>query len=338
MRPAPAGGLEALPLPGGEPTGLWAAAAVLRAAAAAATGAPLASGGGQVPVLDGWSGEAATAARSELVVVAARELAAADRLTRAAAVLCGYADELDAAQRSVATLQALVGRQPAGRSTGDPSRDGAVAHRVDLRGRRGRPPARRRRGGAPAARAGRRGRRRGPSGTVRAARSGLGGPAADRRRGPGGRPGRPSRRVRCRGPRGGAGRGHPGPGRPGGRHRRRRRGRRPAAGRLGARSRDPVVAQALWERLDPRAGRSAGRRPDRVTRRSRRGGGAAPPRCRTGRRRRTRSMQPRPTRPRGPGWTRGASPGWPRGPHGSVRCGARARDGRWPPPGSRACC
>src|SRR4051794_1962450 len=105
MRPGPAGGLEALPLPGGEPAGLWAAAAVLRAAAAAASGVPLASRGGQVPVLDRWSGEAATAARSELVVVAAREVAMADRLTRAAGVLCGYADELDAAQRSAATLQ-----------------------------------------------------------------------------------------------------------------------------------------------------------------------------------------------------------------------------------------
>src|SRR5438045_3144945 len=63
MRPGPAGGLEALPLPGGEPARLWAAAAVLRAAAAAASGVPLGSRGGAVPVLDRWSGEAAPADR-----------------------------------------------------------------------------------------------------------------------------------------------------------------------------------------------------------------------------------------------------------------------------------
>ncbi len=104
MRPAPGDGLAALPLPTGEPAALWAAATVLRAAAAAVTEAQLARSGGRLP-LTGWSGEAATCAHAELVVVAAQETAAADRLVRAAVVLSGYADELDAAQRSVATLQ-----------------------------------------------------------------------------------------------------------------------------------------------------------------------------------------------------------------------------------------
>ena len=106
MRPAPGGGLDALPMPLGEPSGIWAAAATLRAVAAAVGGAPLAASGGRLPVLADWSGEAATAAAGELILVAAREAAMVDRLTRAAAVLSSYADELDAAQRTAATLQA----------------------------------------------------------------------------------------------------------------------------------------------------------------------------------------------------------------------------------------
>ena len=105
MRPTPGGGLDALPMPPGEPSGIWAAAALLRAAAAAIGGASLAAGGGRLPVLAGWSGDAATAATTELALVAGLEAAMRDRLTRAAVVLSGYADELDAAQRSAATLQ-----------------------------------------------------------------------------------------------------------------------------------------------------------------------------------------------------------------------------------------
>ncbi|MEP6651111.1 MAG: hypothetical protein ABJA74_14560, partial [Lapillicoccus sp.] len=105
MRPGPGGALDALPMPLGEPTGLWSAAAALRAAAASVSVAPLASSGGAISSLDAWTGDAANAAGSELAVVAQREQAMADRLTRAAAVLGTYADELDAAQRTVATLQ-----------------------------------------------------------------------------------------------------------------------------------------------------------------------------------------------------------------------------------------
>ena len=93
-------------MPPGEPSGIWSAAALLRAAAAAIGGASLAAGGGRLPVLAGWSGDAATAATTELALVAGLEAAMRDRLTRAAVVLSGYADELDAAQRSAATLQA----------------------------------------------------------------------------------------------------------------------------------------------------------------------------------------------------------------------------------------
>ena len=106
MRPAPGDGLHALPMPQGEPSSIWSAAATLRAAASAVEVAPLAASGGRLPVLAEWSGEAATAAAGELTLVAAREAAMVDRLTRAATVLSGYADELDAAQRSAATLQA----------------------------------------------------------------------------------------------------------------------------------------------------------------------------------------------------------------------------------------
>ncbi len=103
MRPDSA--VAALPMPLGEPGGLWSAAGALRAAAEAVTRAPLAASGGQVGPLDGWTGEAAAAAREELTVVARREVAMADRLVRAAAVVGAYGDELDAAQRTVATLQ-----------------------------------------------------------------------------------------------------------------------------------------------------------------------------------------------------------------------------------------
>ncbi len=330
MRPGPGGGLEALPMPRGEPSGLWAAAAVLRAAAAAATGAPLASrrrAGAGARRLVGRGGDGGDG--PSWSSVAARETAMADRLTRAAAVLCGYADELDAAQRSMATLQALVGREPAGRPAGAAARDGAAAVAATYGVVVGRPPARRRRRGAPAARAGRRGRRRGPSGTA-ARRDALGwadppptdaavraavlaglpvvsGVAAQR----GGSRPWPTWSLAdlaavADGDGGAAAR---------------------AAGRLGRPRPRPGRGPGPVGAARPRAGRSAGRRPDRVTRRSCLGGGAAPPRCRAGRRRRTRSTPPRPTRPRGPGWTRGASPGWPRGPRGSVRC-AGSGEGR----------
>ncbi len=92
-------------MPQGEPSGIWSAAALLRAAAAAIGGAPLAAGGGRLPVLTAWAGDAATAATAELAQVAGLEAAMVDRLTRAAVVLSGYADELDAAQRSAASLQ-----------------------------------------------------------------------------------------------------------------------------------------------------------------------------------------------------------------------------------------
>ena len=49
MRPTPGGGLEALPMPPGEPGGIWSAAALLRAAAAAIGSAPLAADGGPLP-------------------------------------------------------------------------------------------------------------------------------------------------------------------------------------------------------------------------------------------------------------------------------------------------
>ena len=104
MRPDAAA--AALPMPLGEPGGLWSAAAALRAAAADRSPARRsAASGGQVGPLDAWTGDAASAAREELTVVAQRERAMADRLVRAAAVVSAYGDELDAAQRTVATLQ-----------------------------------------------------------------------------------------------------------------------------------------------------------------------------------------------------------------------------------------
>jgi len=106
VRPGSGGALEALPLPLGVPGGLWAAAAALRAAAASIGVAPLARSGGHLPSLDGWTGKAAAAAASELGAVAQLEQAVVDRLSRAAAVLTTYGDELDAAQRTVASLQA----------------------------------------------------------------------------------------------------------------------------------------------------------------------------------------------------------------------------------------
>ncbi|HVD27211.1 MAG TPA: hypothetical protein VNC79_01755, partial [Mycobacteriales bacterium] len=97
--------MAALPMPIGEPSGLWTAAAVLRAAAVTVTGSPLAASGGHVGALHAWIGDAAAAADEELTVVAQREHTMADRLVRAAAVLGAYGDELDAAQRTTATLQ-----------------------------------------------------------------------------------------------------------------------------------------------------------------------------------------------------------------------------------------
>jgi hypothetical protein len=106
VRPGSGGALEALPMPLGVPGGLWAAAAALRAAAASVGAAPLARSGGRLSSLDGWTGDAAAAAASELGAVAQLEQAVVDRLSRAAAVLTAYGDELDAAQRTVASLQA----------------------------------------------------------------------------------------------------------------------------------------------------------------------------------------------------------------------------------------
>jgi len=106
VRPGSGGALEAWPMPWGAPAGLWAAAAALRAAAASVGGAPLARSGGLLPSLDGWTGEAAAAAAAELGAVAQLEQAVVDRLGQAAAVLTAYGDELDAAQRTVASLQA----------------------------------------------------------------------------------------------------------------------------------------------------------------------------------------------------------------------------------------
>jgi hypothetical protein len=97
------GDLAALPLPRGDPSALWSAAAVLRAAAATIGSAAVASGGAP---FGSWSGDAARPAPAALAVVARLEAAAADRLVRAAAVLGAYADELDAAQRTAASLQA----------------------------------------------------------------------------------------------------------------------------------------------------------------------------------------------------------------------------------------
>jgi hypothetical protein len=93
-------------MPLGAPGGLWAAAAALRAAAASVGAAPLARSGGHLPSLDTWTGDAAAAAASELGAVAQLEQALVDRLSRAAAVLTTYGDELDTAQRIVASLQA----------------------------------------------------------------------------------------------------------------------------------------------------------------------------------------------------------------------------------------
>ena len=93
-------------MPLGVPGGLWAAAAALRAAAASVGGGPLAGSGGRLPSLERWTGEAAATAAAELDAVAQLEQAVVDRLSRAAAVLTTYGDELDATQRTVASLQA----------------------------------------------------------------------------------------------------------------------------------------------------------------------------------------------------------------------------------------
>src|SRR6478752_2448799 len=98
---------DAAALTAGDAPALAVARRLVAAAVGEAVGsAPLAAGGGRLPVLAGWSGDAATAATAELALVAGLQAAMSDRLTRAAVVLSGYADELDAAQRSAATLQA----------------------------------------------------------------------------------------------------------------------------------------------------------------------------------------------------------------------------------------
>jgi hypothetical protein len=92
-------------MPLGEPGGLWSAAAALRAAAATVSGTPVAAASGQFGLLGTWTGDGASAASEELTIVAQRERTMADRLVRAAAVVSAFGDELDAAQRTVATLQ-----------------------------------------------------------------------------------------------------------------------------------------------------------------------------------------------------------------------------------------
>ena len=104
--PAPASGLAALPLPSGDPSGLWRAAGWLRVAATQVESSPLTTTRAlPAQVTDGWSGPAAQEAGSEAAVVGARSAALADRLTRAAAVLTEYGDALDAAQRVAVGLQ-----------------------------------------------------------------------------------------------------------------------------------------------------------------------------------------------------------------------------------------
>lgn len=99
-------GLAALPLPLGEPVSLWRAATTLRAAAADVSSGALVSTGGRLPSLErAWAGPAAQQAGSEAALLAGRISAEVDRLLRGAVVLGDYGDALDAAQRSVTTMQ-----------------------------------------------------------------------------------------------------------------------------------------------------------------------------------------------------------------------------------------
>lgn len=103
--PVPASGLTALPLPWGDPAGLWRAAGWLRVAATHVADAPLAAGGMPTIVTDGWSGVAAEEAGSDAAVLGSRAALLADRLVRAAVVIAAYGDALDTAQRVTLGLQ-----------------------------------------------------------------------------------------------------------------------------------------------------------------------------------------------------------------------------------------
>ena len=109
-----------------------------------------------------------------------------DRLTRAAAVLSGYADELDAAQRSAATLQASWDRVLPSDPLAPLPEAALAAVAGTIRRDVGRPAARRRRRRAPAARARGRGGGGGPARGGRDSRPSAG-------------PTRPRRRPRCAG-------------------------------------------------------------------------------------------------------------------------------------------
>ena len=90
-------------MPAGDPTELRRAAAALRLASGEALGCLLATGPLPTP---GWGGLAADAARADGALVGTRVGALAHRVARAGAVLDGYADALEVAQRVTAGLQA----------------------------------------------------------------------------------------------------------------------------------------------------------------------------------------------------------------------------------------
>jgi hypothetical protein len=109
MRPPPtiSGSLTAataLPVPPGDPAGIWHAADLLRAGAAG-LGSPDAPWALPAGLDAGWVGPAALAARDEALLLAARTSGLGERMLRAAGVLTEYAEALDVAQRVVAALQ-----------------------------------------------------------------------------------------------------------------------------------------------------------------------------------------------------------------------------------------
>lgn len=117
-RPGPTDGLTALPMPHGDPSGVWQAAGLLRTGASHVTSGQLVSRGGDPPWSPpAWAGPAADAAGAEVRILAGRVASLADRLLRAAAVLDEYGDALDGAHRTVLGLQtaydSAVPRDPA---------------------------------------------------------------------------------------------------------------------------------------------------------------------------------------------------------------------------------
>ena len=269
--------------------------------------------------------------------MAQREHAMADRLVRAAAVVSAYGDELDAAQRTVATLQrSWDGAVPTDPLAAWPESALAGIAGTARRGER-RPPARRGRRGPPASGTGRRRGRRGRPGPARGARVGLGGPGLRRtprsakRRWPTSTvvSGVVARReaeelaeqvvddlVAIAS---------------GDSERRRAGGRpsrcsQPGSGRCSS----PVGASRPGHR------RPAGRRPHRVRWRGRlrRCSLCSAPRSR---RPRTRSTRAGPTPSPGHAWTRGASGGSPSGRRTSARGGGSPEGARSRPPGCRGC-